>query len=111
MTAQTHSLKADIDRRGEEQKVFRQITEELIDAESAGSRDFDFYAALHRNNTLWNALKRDVALQTNRLPEDLRDMVVSLADWVELQTSRVLHGDGQIKSLIVVNRNVIDGLA
>lgn len=111
MSNSTKSTKADIDRRAEEQSVFRQVTEELIEASNNVSPDFDYYAALHRNRTLWTALRRDVTSQSNRLPKGLKDMIDQLGEWVEEQTAMVLRGEARINPLIVVNRNVIDGLA
>jgi len=110
MSKSTTSTKADIDRRADEQQVLRQITEELIEASNNVSPDFDYYAALHRNCTVWTAMRRDVASKTNRLPQELRNMIDQLGAWVEVQTDRVLRGEGRINPLIIVNRNVIDGL-
>ena len=110
MSKSTTSTKADIDRRAAEQQVLRQITEELIEASNNVSPDFDYYAALHRNCTVWTAMRRDVASKANRLPQELRNMIDQLGAWVEEQTARVLRGEGRINPLIVVNRNVIDGL-
>ena len=110
MTNTTKSMKADIDRRIDEQKIMRLITEELIEAGNSEKPDFDYYAALHRNRSLWSALRRDVMSRANRLPAELRDQIDQLGAWVEEQTARVLRGEGKINPLIVVNRNVIDGL-
>ncbi|MBT3789480.1 MAG: flagellar FlaF family protein [Alphaproteobacteria bacterium] len=110
MTNTTKSMKADIDRRIDEQKIMRMITEELIEAGNSEKPDFDYYAALHRNRSLWSALRRDVMSRANRLPAELRDQIDQLGAWVEEQTARVLRGEGRINPLIVVNRNVIDGL-
>jgi flagellar biosynthesis activator protein FlaF len=110
MTKFAKSTKADIDRRAEEQTILRQITEELIEASNNVSPDFDYYAALHRNCTVWTAMRRDVASKANRLPQDLRDMIDQLGAWVEEQTAKVLRGEARINPLIIVNRNVIDGL-
>ena len=110
MTNSTKSMKADIDRRIDEQKIMRMITEELIEAGNSEKPDFDYYAALHRNRSLWSALRRDVMSRANRLPAELRDQIDQLGAWVEEQTARVLRGEGRINPLIVVNRNVINGL-
>jgi flagellar biosynthesis activator protein FlaF len=110
MTNTTKSMKADIDRRIDEQKIMRLITEELIEAGNSEKPDFDYYAALHRNRSLWSALRRDVMSRANRLPMELREQIDQLGAWVEEQTARVLRGEGKINPLIVVNRNVIDGL-
>jgi flagellar biosynthesis activator protein FlaF len=110
MGNRSKSIKADIDRRMDEQKIMRQITEELIEAGNATQPDFDYYAALHRNRSMWSALRRDVMSRANRLPQDLREQIDQLGAWVEEQTARVLRGEGRINPLIIVNRNVIDGL-
>ena len=110
MTRKSGSFKADIDRRAEEQKILRQITKELIEAGNTEQHDFDYYAALHRNRSMWSALRRDVLSKANRLPRELCEQIAQLGEWVEDQTARVLRGEGQISPLINVNRNVIDGL-
>ena len=102
---------SDLDRRAEEQKVLLHVTEDLIKAGGSSQRDADYFEALDRNKFLWSALRQDVMSRANRLPQDLREQIDQLGRWVEEQTARVLRGESEINSLIVVNRNVIDGLA
>ena len=111
MKNQSVNIDEDLDRRAGEQKVMRQVTEELIEAGNSGEQNSDYFAALHRNRSLWSAFRRDVMSKANELPHELREQIDQLGAWVELQTGRVLRGEGKINSLIVVNRNVIDGLA
>jgi flagellar biosynthesis regulator FlaF len=111
MNKNLDSVNNDFDRRAGEQKVMRQVTEDLIEATNSEELNFDYFAALHRNRSLWSALRRDVMSKANKLPNELREQIDQLGAWVEQQTARVLRGEGKINSLIVVNRNVIDGLA
>jgi flagellar biosynthesis regulator FlaF len=111
MNKNLNSVNNDFDRRAGEQKVMRQVTEGLIEATNSEELNFDYFAALHRNRSLWSALRRDVMSKANKLPHELREQIDQLGAWVEQQTARVLRGEGKINSLIVVNRNVIDGLA
>ena len=110
MNKNLESFNKDDDRRAGEQKVMRQVTEDLIEAGNSEERNIDYFTALHRNRTLWSALRRDVMSRANRLPQDLREQIDQLGAWVEEQTARVLRGEGRINPLIIVNRNVIDGL-
>jgi flagellar biosynthesis regulator FlaF len=110
MSKQTETGMTDAERRAEEQQVFRQVTEDLIVAGSAEDRNSDFYTALDRNRSLWSALRKDVMSRANRLPRELCEQIDQLGEWVEVQTARVVRGEGRINTLIVVNRNLIDGL-
>lgn len=67
--------------------------------------------SLHDNQKFWSAVKADLSQDGNALPHELRAQLISLALWVERQTSSVLGGGGGIAALVSVNRSIIDGLA
>ncbi|RVV96869.1 flaF protein [Mesobaculum littorinae] len=73
---------------------------------SSGLRD-----ALHENVALWSALKYDLMTGGNSLPENLRSSLVSVAMWIERQTSSVVGGASGVAALVAVNRSIVDGLS
>ena len=66
--------------------------------------------ALSENLRLWQALMFDLMEGENGLPPQLRASLISLALWVQRQTSGVLAGKQKIGPLIDVNRSVARGL-
>jgi len=105
-----------------ERRVFAKITSEL----EKHAEDFDysdtylerleilssgFRAALLDNLKLWSALKFDLASANNALPPALRASLMSIAIWVERQTSEITGGETGALDLVDVNRSILDGLA
>lgn len=68
-------------------------------------------AALADNQTLWNALKHDLAQPGNALTPELRAGLLSLAIWVEKCTGAVLGGRNGVRALVSVNTNIIAALS
>jgi flagellar protein FlaF len=73
---------------------------------SAGLR-----ATLRENQAMWIAMRDDLAKPGNALPADLRASMISIALWVERQTTKVMGGAPGVKALADVNNNVIAGLS
>jgi flagellar protein FlaF len=67
--------------------------------------------ALRDNQALWIALRDDLAQPANALPPPLRASLISIALWVERQTTEVLGGAAGIGALAEVNNNIIAGLS
>lgn len=67
--------------------------------------------SLAENQKIWGALRNDLADAGNRLPPELRASLLSLAMWVERQTTRALGGEPGVGALVTVNRHVIAGLS
>lgn len=67
--------------------------------------------ALSENLQLWSAMKHDLASAQNGLPADLRASLISLALWVERQTTSILAADASVAPLISVNRSICAGLS
>jgi flagellar protein FlaF len=67
--------------------------------------------ALRDNQALWIALRDDLAQPANALPPPLRASLISIALWVERQTTEVLGGAAGVGVLAAVNNNIIAGLS
>jgi flagellar protein FlaF len=68
-------------------------------------------ASLADNQAMWRALKHDLAAQGNALPPDLRASLLSLAFWVDRQTTQVLGGEKGVGALVAINRSIVAGLS
>jgi flagellar protein FlaF len=66
---------------------------------------------LRDNQALWIALRDDLAQPANALPPPLRAALISIALWVERQTTEILGGGAGIGALAEVNNNIIAGLS
>jgi flagellar protein FlaF len=66
---------------------------------------------LRDNQALWIALRDDLAQPANALPPPLRASLISIALWVERQTTEVLGGAAGVGVLAEVNNNIIAGLS
>lgn len=67
--------------------------------------------ALAENIRLWALLKSDLQSNNNSLPAALRAQLISLAYFVERQTSQITRGEGSVDAILSINRSIIDGLA
>ncbi len=66
---------------------------------------------LATNQKFWNELKFDLPQPKNALPTDLRAGLISLAMWVDRQTSSVMGGSAGVGALVDINRSIVAGLA
>lgn len=66
---------------------------------------------LAENQKIWNALRLDLSDPGNALPAPLRAQLISIATWIERQSTAVIGGAAGVSSLVAVNRAIIDGLA
>lgn len=66
--------------------------------------------ALYENRKLWGIFAADVALQDNPLPRELKANILYLAEFVNVQTSKVLASGAPIEPLIEVNQAIMRGL-
>lgn len=98
-------ITGDLERRWEDFDYAEDGVEQLS-VLASGLRD-----ALEQNIRFWAVLRHDLASPGNALPPDLRAGLLSLALWVERQTSAVLGGTPGVAALVEVNRSVLAGLS
>lgn len=67
-------------------------------------------AALHKNRQLWTILAIDVADKHNALPAPLRAKILSLAQFTDQHTSKVLARKDEIDVLVDINTSIMRGL-
>tara|TARA_R110002049_G_scaffold29972_2_gene101956 strand:+ start:46355 stop:46762 length:408 start_codon:yes stop_codon:yes gene_type:complete len=73
---------------------------------SAGLRD-----SLYENQRFWSALRHDLAEPGNAMPDAIKASLISLALWVDRQTSTLMAGEGTLAGLVEINSNIAAGLA
>lgn len=66
--------------------------------------------ALIDNAKLWNILYIDLLNPQNPLPLDLKNSLLSLSEFTQKQTHKILQGEATHDVLIDINNSVIDGL-
>lgn len=103
--------------RDTEYRLLAQVTSELIkaiDNKEGASNDptkmAQVASALNWNKQVWDVFVEDCGTAGNQLPRDLRAAIVSLGIWVTKETAIALEGEGDIDSLIAVNRDIMKGL-
>jgi len=103
--------------RDTEFRLLGQVTTALINAQKIESeirsdptKMAQFADALNWNNQVWDLFADDCGTAGNQLPKELRGAIVSLGIWVKKETQAALNGDGDLASLIAVNRDIMKGL-
>lgn len=94
-----------------EYRLFADVTRSLIDAENLSKLDTKLHDALHWNRQLWSTLATDCAVEGNRLPKQLRASIISISIWVGKYSSQVARGEEDVKALIDINKNIMEGLS
>ncbi len=67
--------------------------------------------SLYENQRFWAALRHDLAEPENAMPPALKASLISLALWVDRETSGLMAGKGTVAGLVVINTNIVAGLA
>lgn len=97
--------------RDVEYRLLGQVTAALMDAEAAQENVAKRVDAISWNREVWAALRRDLTHPANALPQNIKDQLVDLANWVDRETFRILSGDSiTVDALIDVNKNIMEGL-
>jgi len=86
--------------------AFSIVTSQLAAANSEKER----IRALHRNTKLWAFILQDIALSSNKLPEDLKKQIAQLGAWAMRYSTNAIAQRLPLEPLIAVNRNIIEGL-
>lgn len=94
-----------------EYRLFADVTRALMAAENLPQLDIKFHDALLWNRQLWSTLATDCAVEGNMLPKQLRASIISISIWVGKHSSLVAQGKEQIKPLIDINKNIMEGLS
>ena len=97
---------ANTSARDTELAAFTAITRGL---QSAGSRQSRVHA-LGRNHDLWSLLLKDLALDSNRLPPELKANLIGLALWSMRYSTLAILQDLPVAPLVDVNTNIAEGL-
>ena len=94
-----------------EYRIFAEITRELEKALSSEAAPSDRINAAFRNSQLWLTLKTDLVSEHNKLDTKLKAGLISLAIWVEKECTKAIHGETNLRPLIAVNKDIMQGLA
>ncbi len=65
---------------------------------------------LVENAKLWNILFCDLVAPENKLALDLKTNLISLAEFTQSHTQRILRGEASLAILIEINTAIIEGL-
>ena len=94
-----------------ELQVFSQITSRLraVDMTETGGMS-KLAEALTDNVKLWNILFTDLSLDSNKMADDLKAQIMSLAKFTQSHTFEVLAGRAKHDVLIDINQAMINGM-
>lgn len=95
--------------RDAEYDVFSRVTHMLRQAAGAG-RGPEWIAAVDKNNQLWTLLASDLANPGNKLPDQVRAGLLSLAGFALRHGHQALAGKVGIAPLIDINLAMMRGL-
>ena len=100
--------------RDTEYRLLGQVTSallkvrEIMDRTASDPQLMAQYAdALVWNKQVWDVFIEDCGTAGNQLPRELRAAIISLGLWVTRETDRALAGDGDLDSLIAVNKDIM----
>lgn len=87
------------------------LSHALRDAAPSRNTDFPTFAkAISRNLAFWSVVATDVSSPKNGLPEDLRERIFWLSEFVRAESARLLRGEGEVEALVDVNLGLMQGL-
>lgn len=97
--------------RSIEYDLLARVTHRIKTAAQAGPNAYPkLVEALSDNQRLWTALAVDVADDGNDLPEELRARIFYLAEFVRVQTGKVLTKKARLGPLLEINAAILRGL-
>lgn len=70
----------------------------------------DFLLSINNNLKLWTIFATDVAKKENPLPNDVKSALFYLFEFTQLETHRLIRGEGDIDTLIDINKSIMKGL-
>lgn len=99
------------DPRRAEASILSNLAARMMRATEVGPAAFPaLVAAVHDNRRFWQIAAEDLAGDGNKLPDQLRAQLLSLAIFVERETTHVLSGRRPADALIEIDRAVARGL-
>ena len=87
-----------------------QVTAALIEAGKEVNNIQKLYDAILWNKRVWDTFAYELAADDNQLPREIRAGLISLAIWVNRETTHIMDGQTDLEPLITVNRSIIEGL-
>jgi flagellar biosynthesis activator protein FlaF len=98
--------------RDVEYRLFAQVTRALMELKSKPREDLaGWIDVLHWNRRVWAALADDCSAPNNTLPEGVRAQIISLSLFIHRHTSHVMRKEGDLETLIDINRMMMQGLS
>jgi flagellar protein FlaF len=98
--------------RDTEYRLFAQVTRALMDVKSKPREDLAAWIdVLHWNRRMWAALADDCSHPGNTLSDSVRAQIISLSLFVHRHSSHVMRREGDIDTLIELNRMMMQGLS
>lgn len=70
----------------------------------------DLLLSINNNLKLWTIFATDVAREENPLPTELKAALFYLFEFTKFETHRIIKGDGDIDTLIDINKSIMKGL-
>ena len=99
------------DDRNIEYTVFQQITDAMEVAASAEPQSRSaIVAAVNRNNQLWTALAADLMHPDNALPDELKQNLLNIAEYVRRTGMKTISRQADIADLIDMNKTIMAGM-
>jgi flagellar protein FlaF len=98
------------DPRAIEYRLLGQVTAALMDADRDPKNGSKLVDAALWNRRVWAAFKVDLLNENNRLPRDLRSKLVSIALFIERETTQILAFKADLSWVIGINKTIMDGL-
>jgi flagellar protein FlaF len=109
--AYTQTARSTKTPRGIEYELIARVTHRIKSAAEEGPLAYPkLVEALSDNQRLWTTLAVDVADENNGLPQELRAQIFYLAEFVQIQTSKILSKKGRITPLLEINAAILRGL-
>jgi flagellar protein FlaF len=98
--------------RDAEYRLFAQVTRALLDVKAKPREDIAAWIdVLHWNRRIWATLADDCSHPANALPEAVRAQIISISLFVHRHSSYVMRQEGDVDTLIDINRMMMQGLA
>ena len=95
-----------------ELQLFASITGKLRTLKGMGDQSLtpDMAQAVLENAKLWNLLFCDLVSKENALPIEIKNNLISLAEFTQNHTHKVLRAEATADILVEINDSIIQGL-